>query len=192
MKVYGDIRSGNCLKVKYVADKLGIAYKWQEVDVLSGYTRTEEFLAINPAGQIPAVDFGEGRILAQSNAIMRYLAKGSALIPTDTWLQAQMDQWLFWEQYSHEPTIAVARFIRAIKNLPPDQVPAGLMDRGNAALDVMEKHLEGRDWFVGDICTLADIALLAYTQFAEEGGFSLENRPNICSWIARVRSELAN
>ncbi|WP_020399027.1 glutathione S-transferase family protein [Kordiimonas gwangyangensis] len=191
MKVYGDMRSGNCLKVKYVADKLGITHEWQEVDVLSGYTRTPEFLALNPAGQIPTVIFGEGQVLAQSNAIMRYLAKGSALIPTDTWQQAQMDQWLFWEQYSHEPTIAVARFIRAIKNLPADQVPPGLMDRGNAALDVMEKHLTERNWFVGDACTLADIALLAYTQFAEEGGFSLENRPNITNWIARVRAELA-
>ncbi|WP_262691679.1 glutathione S-transferase family protein [Kordiimonas aestuarii] len=190
MKIYGDTRSGNCLKVKYVADTLAIPYEWTEIDVLSGRTRSKEFLAINPAGQIPTVDFGNGRILAQSNAIMRYLARNSALIPGDAWLAAKMDEWLFWEQYSHEPTIAVARFLRTFKNLPDSEISPQLVEKGNAALDMMEACLTRKNWFVGDQITLADIALLAYTQFAEEGGFTLEHRPHIRKWLALAKGEL--
>ena len=169
MKVYGDLRSVNFLKVKYVAEKLGISHEWQEVDVLSGITRSTAFLELNPAGQIPAVDFGDGHVLAQSNAIMRYLARNSSLIPTDPWQAAKMDEWLFWEQYSHEPSIAVVRFLRTFKNMPMADIDARLIAKGNAALNMMDTHLGKNMWFTGNAISLADIALYAYTQFADEG-----------------------
>jgi glutathione S-transferase len=191
MKIFGDSRSGNCLKVRYVATLLSLPFDWQEVDVLSGYTRTPEFLTINPAGQIPTVRFGDGRILAQSNAIMRYLAQGSHLLPQDAWQQAKMDEWLFWEQYSHEPAIAVVRFLRVLKQTPEGEIDPRLIAKGEAALDLMEHHLDGKDYFVGDALSLADIALYAYTQFAEEGGFSLESHPNITAWLERMAAQLS-
>ena len=110
MKIYGDRISGNCLKVKWVCDQLALPYSWIDVDVVKGETRTADFLALNPFGQVPAVVFDDGRRLAQSNAIIRYLARDSRLIPADAFTAAQMDAWLFWEQYSHEPYIAVRRF----------------------------------------------------------------------------------
>jgi glutathione S-transferase len=190
MKVYGDMRSGNCLKVKYVSDYLGIPYDWQEVDVMSGSTRSAEFRALNPAGQIPLVRFDDGRLLSQSNAIMLYLARGSDLIFDDPWQTAKMNEWLFWEQYSHEPSIAVVRFMRALKKLPDHEIPAALVAKGNAALDLMETHLHDCPFFVGGRVSIADVALLAYTQFAEGGGFSLEARPRITAWIERTRAAL--
>ncbi|WP_286831372.1 MULTISPECIES: glutathione S-transferase family protein [Kordiimonas] len=190
MKIYGDSRSGNCLKVKYVCDFLKLPYEWEELDVLSGVTRTREFLAKNPAGQIPTVLFDDGRMLAQSNAIMRYLARGSSLIPSDEWEQAKMDEWLFWEQYSHEPAIAVVRFLVALKGTPLKEIDPNLIKKGDAALDRLEKRLSKHDYLVGDALSLADIALLAYTQFAEEGGFSLDGRPAIKRWLARVKAGL--
>lgn len=190
MKVFGDTRSGNCLKVKYVAERLGIAYDWQEVDVMSGYTRTPEFLALNPAGQIPLVEFEDGRLLSQSNAIMLYLARGSELVPEDPWHAAKMHEWLFWEQYSHEPSIAVVRFMRALKNMPDEEIPAALVSKGNAALELMEAHLGDRAFFVAERLSLADIALFAYTQFAADGGFSLAARPQVTAWLDRVRNAL--
>ena len=105
MKVYGDMMSGNCLKVRYVADHLGLAYDWIPVDIMKGESRTPKYLARFPAGQVPGVEFPDGRCLAQSNAIIRYLARGSALLPDDPWTQAKIDEWLFWEQYSHEPSV---------------------------------------------------------------------------------------
>lgn len=190
MKVFGDMRSGNCLKVKYVCDYLGLAYDWQEVDVLSGYTRTPEYLALNPAGQIPAVILDDGNMLAQSNAIMRYLAHGSVLIPTERYLQAKMDEWLFWEQYSHEPAIAVTRFLAVFKGMARAEIDPGLIAKGDAALDLMERALDIQIYLIGDRLTLADIALFAYTQFSEDGGFSLAKRPAIVRWLAHVRKEL--
>ncbi len=191
MKIYGDSRSGNCLKVKYVCDYLNIPHSWEEVDVLSGITRTPDFLTINPAGQIPTVVFDNGKALAQSNAIMRYLARGSELIPSDDWLQAKMDEWLFWEQYSHEPAIAVVRFLVALKDTPRNEVDPDLIKKGDAALDRMEERLAEHDYLVGDTLSLADIALVAYTQFAEEGGFSLDTRPAVMNWLVRVKKDLA-
>ena len=110
MKVFGNSRSGNCLKVSYTADYLGLPYEWIEVDIMEGESRSKRFLAINPQGQVPAVELDDGRTLAQSNAIVRYLASGSDLLPDDPYLQARVDEWLFWEQYSHEPYLAVCRF----------------------------------------------------------------------------------
>ena len=110
MRIYGDINSGNCLKVKYTADYLGLDYEWIAVDITQGESRTPDFLKINPQGQVPAIQLEDGRCIAQSNAIIRYLAQGTALLPEDAYLQAKVDEWLFWEQYSHEPYIAVCRF----------------------------------------------------------------------------------
>lgn len=190
MKIYGEEISGNCLKVKYVADYLDLPYEWISIDIVAGGSRTATMLAKNPAGQVPFVEFDDGRVLSQSNAIMGFLANGSDLIPSDPFLQAQMHQWMFWEQYSHETAIAVARFRviyqgQAIEDLDPQ-----LVEKGEAALDLMEKHLLGREWFVGDGLSLADVALVAYTQFAHQPGFSLESRPNVADWVARVKGAL--
>jgi len=190
MRIYGDSRSGNCLKVKYVCDYLNVPYDWEELDVLSGVTRTPDFLSINPAGQIPTVVFDNGKALAQSNAVMRYIARGSDLIPANDWGQAKMDEWLFWEQYSHEPAIAVVRFLVALKGTPRDEIDPSLIKKGDAALDRMEESVARHDYLVGDRLSLADIALYAYTQFAEEGGFSLKDRPNIRDWLDRVREKV--
>jgi glutathione S-transferase len=166
---------------------LGLDYAWRETSVLKAETRTDAFLAMNPAGQVPIIRLEDGRVLAQSNAIMRYLAGGSKLIPSDVWLAAEMDQWLFWEQYSHETSIAVTRFHVVYQGKPFEERVPALVEKGEAALDLMERHLTGRDWFVGEAISLADIALFAYTQFAPDAGFNLDKRPNILNWLDRVR-----
>lgn len=149
MKIFGDSRSGNCLKVKYVCDHLRKPYEWVEVDVLSGATRTYEFLKINPAGQVPTVLFDGSRSLAQSNAIIKYLAQNSRLLPEDPWLKAKVDEWLFWEQYSHEPAIAVVRFQVALLGWDRSDCDAERTKKGDAALDLMEQHLRKADFLVG-------------------------------------------
>lgn len=190
--IYGDLISGNCLKVKYVSDILGQPYKWVNVDVVGGEARTAVISAKNPVQQVPFIELPGGRVLSQSNAIMRYLAKGSALIPNSDFEQALMDQWLFWEQYSHETAIAVARFQVRFAGIAVDDLPEALVEKGNKALDVMERILSDTRWFVGDQLSLADIALYAYTQFADEGGFSLTRRPNIQRWLSDVAGQLKN
>lgn len=189
MRIFGDPISGNCLKIKIVADRLGIDYDWVQVDALKGETRTPAYLALFPAGQIPGVAFEDGRRLAQSNAIIRYLARDSSLLPRDPFLAATVDQWLFWEQYSHEPTIAVCRGELMFRGVPRDERDPGRVARGEAALDLMERHLMGRDWLVGDEATVADVALFAYTQWADEGGFDLQGRAAIRHWLDRCRVE---
>ena len=191
MIIYGDMISGNCLKVKFTADKLGLAYEWRDVDVVAGETRRPEFLAMSPMGQVPVVMLDDGRPLAQSNAIIRYLARGSYLLPSDPYLQAKIDEWLFWEQYSHEPYIAVCRFHMKYLGKRRDELDAWRVTRGDAALDFLDKQLEGRPWLVDGQCSIADIALLAYTRFADEGGFDLTPRLNVTNWIARCEKELA-
>jgi glutathione S-transferase len=190
LTVYGEHRSGNCLKVKWVADRLQIPYDWRETDVLTGQTRTTAFLAINPAGQVPTLVGEDGRIIAQSNAIMMYLAYGSSLIPEDRFDQAKMLEWMFWEQYSHEPCIAVRRFKKAFLNQSDDEIDPDLLARGRRALGVMEMRLLSRDFFVGDSLSLADIALVAYTRLADEGGYDLDEFLNVRGWVARVDQEL--
>jgi glutathione S-transferase len=190
MRIFGDSISGNCLKVKWVCDRLALPYAWIAVDVVKGETRTPQFLALNSAGQVPVVELDDGRTLAQSNAIIRYLARGSTLIPADAFAAAKMDEWLFWEQYSHEPYIAVCRFHmrylgKAASELDPDRV-----QRGYAALDRMEPHLAGSHFLLGDSLSLADIALLAYTRLAHEGGFGLARYPSIRRWIKDGENEL--
>lgn len=190
MRIYGDLQSGNCLKVKYTADHLGLPYEWTDVDIMKGESRTPKFLAMNPAGQVPVVDFGHGRHLAQSNAIMRYLARESRLLPEDTFLQAKIDEWLFWEQYSHEPYIATTRYQVVYLRRSLDQREFWRVERGEKALDLMDAHLAGRHWLVGDAFSIADIALLAYTRLAHEGGFTLTNRGNVGGWIDRCEAIL--
>jgi glutathione S-transferase len=190
MKIYGDYGSGNCLKVKYTADKLGLAYTWVPVDIMQGETKTAEFLARFPLGRIPAVELADGRRLAESNAIIRYLAWGSALLPDDAFAQAKIDEWLFWEQYSHEPYIATTRYHIVYLKRSLDQREPWRVERGEAALGLMDKHLAGRAWLAGDAMTIADIALLAYTRLAHEGGFDLGPHPNVRAWIGRCENAL--
>jgi len=190
LRIYGDPRSGNCLKVKWTAEKLGLAHEWIAVDVLDGTTRKDEFLALNPAGQIPLLILEDGRPLAQSNAIVAHLAEGSALIPKDAYARAKMFEWMFWEQYSHEPYIAVARFHRHLLGKGPEGVAPDIMRRGEAALARMELQLAQTPFLVGDACSLADLCLVAYTRVAHEGGFDLGAYPAIRGWIARVEAEL--
>ena len=190
VRIYGDRRSGNCLKVKWTADRLDIAYDWHEVDVVKGETRTDDFLAINPAGQVPCLERQDGRILAQSNAIIHHLAEGSALIPADPFDHAKMLEWMFWEQYSHEPFIAVRRFQKAFGGLSDDEIDPQLMAKGRRALGVMEMRLLSRDFIVGSTISLADIALVAYTRVADEGGFDLDEFLGVRAWVSRVENEL--
>ncbi|QNL18325.1 glutathione S-transferase family protein [Hyphobacterium sp. CCMP332] len=188
--LYGSSTSGNCLKTRWIADLMGVAYDWREMDVFAGDTRTEDFLALNPAGQVPCMVREDGRILAQSNAIMLYLAEGSALVPDDAFDRAKMMEWMFWEQYSHEPAIAVRRAQLKFMNVPEAEIDPMLMQKGRRALGVMELRLMARDFIVGEHFTLADVALVAYTRVAHEGGFDLADFPAVRSWVHRVEREL--
>ena len=184
MKVFGDHRSGNCLKVEYTADYLGIPYEWAEVDILGGQSRTPDFLSMNPHGQVPVIELDDGRHLAQSNAIIQYLAEGSSLLPHDPFERSKVNEWLFWEQYSHEPYIAVCRFHVLYLNKPVESREQWRVDRGEAALDAMEERLAAAEWIASTRFSIADIALLAYTRLAGEGGFSIAARPGIRRWIS--------
>jgi glutathione S-transferase len=190
MKIYGDALSGNCQKVRFLADHLGLSYTWVPINTLKGESRTPEYLAKFPQGQVPAVELSNGRCLAQSNAIMRYLAHGSPLLPDDAWTQAKIDEWLFWEQYSHEPYIAVCRFHMLYQGKPKEAREAWRVERGEKALNLMESELVGRDWLAASSFTIADVALLAYTRLAFEGGFDLQSRPNLREWVARCENVL--
>jgi len=190
MKIYGDTNSGNCLKVRWVCDYLALPYSWIAVDTLKRETRTAQFLKLNSAGQVPVVEFDDGRTLAQSNAIIRYLARDSDLIPADAFAAAKMDEWLFWEQYSHEPYIAVCRFQmvylgKAASDLDPDKIK-----RGYAALARMEHQLAATRFLVADRLSLADVALLAYTRLAHEGGFHLDGYASLRRWIGEAERAL--
>jgi glutathione S-transferase len=190
LKFYGDTKSGNCLKGKWVAEFLAIPFDWVELNVLTGDTRTPEFLALNPAGQVPLVVLPDGRTLAQSNAIMLHLAEGSRLIPRDAYARAKMFEWLFWEQYSHEPQVAVRLLLLKYLKKSPAEIPESLMVKGEAALARMEQQLALTPYLVGHDFTLADIALVAYTRVAHEGGFDLNKFPSVRAWVARVEGVL--
>ena len=189
--IHGMQVSGNCYKLKLLLGQLGTPYRWIEVDSAHGATRTPEFLALNPNGKVPILVLDDGRVLAESNAILCYLAEGTRFLPDDRWQRALVLQWLFFEQYSHEPYVAVARFICLF--LDPDhprraELPR-LLERGHQALAVIEQHLQGRDTLVGDAWTIADIALFAYTDVAAEGGFDLAGYPALNAWLARAREQ---
>ena len=189
LTVHGDIRSGNCLKVKWLLEALGRDHQWIEADVMTGATRTAAFLALNPFGQVPLLVLEDGRTLAQSNAILLHLAQGSAFIPSDDYERARMLEWLFWEQYSHEPYIAVARFQRAFAGKSAEEIEPRLMERSRAALVRMEQALSTDRWLAaGPQASLADLALVAYTRVASEGGFDLSPHPAIRDWIGRTEA----
>jgi glutathione S-transferase len=190
MKIYGDTSSGNCLKVKWVCDYLALPYVWVAIDTLKQQTRTQEFLKLNDAGQVPVVAFDDGRTLAQSNAIIRYLARGSDLVPSDAFAQAKMDEWLFWEQYSHEPYIAVCRFLMFYLGRPASDLDSEKVKRGYAALAKMEHQLATTPFLVGDAVSLADVSLLAYTRLAHEGGFHLDGYAALRRWIGETEKVL--
>ncbi|MFC4441061.1 glutathione S-transferase family protein [Caulobacter henricii] len=190
LRIYGDTKSGNCLKVKWTAERLALPFDWIEIDILQAQSRTPEFLAMNPAGQVPAVILDDGRALAQSNAIMLHLAEGSFLIPSDGFERAKMYEWLFWEQYSHEPYVAVARFQVAYLGHPVSGLDPKLVERGNSALARLETQLQQTPYLIGERLSLADIALVAYTQVAHEGGFDLSLYPAVKAWVGRVEVAL--
>jgi len=189
--VYGMADSGNCYKVKLALEQLGKPYRWVEVDSTRGETRSKEFLARNPNGKVPTLQLEDGTYLPESNAILYYLAEGTPLLPADKLGRARALQWMFFEQYSHEPYIAVARSI--LRYQPPEsprraELPR-LQERGNQALAVMEQHLSRNPFFAGTGYSVADIALFAYTHVAADGGFDLERYPAVSAWLARVRAQ---
>lgn len=186
--LHGYTGSGNCYKPALAMRRLGIAYRWQEVDILAGASRTPAFLARNPNGRIPLLEVEPGRYLAESNAMLCYLAEGSALFPAERWARAKVLEWLFFEQYSHEPYIATVRFWIAIQRSAEAHAAkiAELRPRGDAALGVMEAQLAKTPFLTGNTDTIADIALYAYTHVAEEGGYDLTGYPAIRGWLARV------
>jgi glutathione S-transferase len=188
--VYGFTPSGNCHKVKLLLEQLGREYRWIETDSSRGETRTPAFLAKNANGRVPLLELDDGRRLAESNAMLCWLAEGTGYFAGDAWQRAQALSWMFFEQYSHEPYVAVARFIRGWT--PADsprraELPK-LLERGHQALAVMERHLATAPWFSGAAYGIADIALFAYTDVAGEGGFDLAPYPAIRDWLARVRA----
>jgi len=189
--VYGMKTSGNCYKVQLLLEELGRPYRWIEVDSAAGETRTADYLSKNPNGKVPLLELDDGRRLAESNAILCYLAEGSPLLPADPWQRAQCLQWLFFEQYSHEPFIAVARFICLWldEQHPRRAELPRLRERGYQALAVMEKHLAANAWFSARSYGVADIALFGYTHCANEGGFDLGAYPAVLAWLDRVRAK---
>jgi len=190
IKLYGNSDSGNCLKAKWVAERLGLAFEWIEINSLAGATRTAEFLAINPAGQVPVATLADGRMLAQSNAIMLHFAENSDLVPADAYDRAKMFEWLFWEQYSHEPAIAVRIARKFFLGQSDAELDPALLTKGHAALARMELQLAQTPCLVGDVMTLADIALVAYTRNAHRGGFDLGAYPKVKAWVARTEQGL--
>nr|EIJ7160028.1 glutathione S-transferase family protein [Acinetobacter baumannii] len=175
--------------IKLLLSLLNIHHRWIHVDILNKDTQTAEFLSLNPNGKIPVLVLDDGRVLSESNAILGYLAEGTELIPADPYMKAKMYQWMFFEQYSHEPFIAVARFINKYLGLPPERIEEyhKLQPKGHKALSIMNKALVGHDYLVGNKFTIADIALYAYTHVAEEGGFDLKLYPNIQEWCQRIQ-----
>jgi len=191
IRIYGMSSSGNCFKVRLLCEQLALPYEWTEVDTRSGTTRSAAFLAMNPNGRVPVLELESGRFLSESNAILFYLAADSPLWPRERLAQAQVLQWLFFEQYSHEPFIAVARFICTI--LAPEHPRRAdlprLRVRGDQALAIMEQQLAREQFLVAGRYSIADIALFAYTHAAGDGGFTLARYPAVCAWIARVQAQ---
>ena len=190
MLLYDSRVSGNCYKVRQLFAHLGIEYERREVDVIDRSGRLELLGALNPALRVPTLVWDDGRSMGESDAIMFYFAEGTPYLPEDRFERAQVLQWLFFEQYSHEPNIAVARFW-AIAGITPSEADAEAKRRGGtAALKAIEGHLaDGREFLVGDRYSIADIGLYAYTHVAPEGGFALEGYSAINAWLARVAEQ---
>ncbi|MGE0826402.1 MAG: glutathione S-transferase family protein [Candidatus Binatia bacterium] len=191
LRLYDYLDSGNGYKVRLLLAQLEVPFTLVEIDILKGESRTPEFLRKNPNGRIPVLELESGEFLAESNAIMFYLAEGSPLVPTDRLARAQVLQWMFFEQYNHEPNIATSRFW--LRHMPmTDERKTALAQKqplGYAALAVMEQHLTTQFFFVGESYSIADIALYAYTHVAHEGGFDLTGYPHLRAWLDRVRAQ---
>ena len=190
--LYNSAVSGNCYKVRLLFAHLGLEYETVELSVVDRSNRAQVLGDLNPGLRVPTLVLDDGRPLAESNAILWYFADGTQLVPVDTYERAQVLQWQFFEQYQHEPSIAVARFLIAYSELPREQYAErlpGLLKSGYAALDAMEKHLTGREFLVGERYSIADISLYAYTHVAHEGDFDLEPYPVIRAWIERVATQ---
>ncbi len=191
MKIYGDYYSGNCYKLALLASHLDLPHEWIHVDILAGETQNDAFKAKNANAKIPTLELDDGRTLAESNAILNYLAEGSPFLPTDNFTRAQVLQWQFFEQYSHEPYIAVARYINRYLGLPQERLEEyqAKQTGGHKALAVMDNTLSKLDYLVGDCMTIADISLYAYTHVADEGGFDLARYPAVQAWLLRIASQ---
>ncbi|MFC4250301.1 glutathione S-transferase family protein [Sinimarinibacterium flocculans] len=189
--LHGMTGSGNCYKPALLMTQLGIAFRWIEVDLLQGATRTPAFLALNPNGKVPLLELPDGRRLAESNAMLCYLAEGTPLLPADRYARAKVFEWLFFEQYSHEPFIATVRFWVHYLNEAESRREriAEAMPRGYAALGVMEQQLAHTPFLTGADYTIADIALYAYTHVAHQGGYRLDDYPAIRAWLQRVAQQ---
>ena len=190
MKIYGDTRSGNCYKLKLLCCLLSLEHEWIEIDIMAGGTRSDEFLALNPNGQIPVCVTNNGDVLTESNAILFYLSEGSAYWPADRLAQTRVLEWQFFEQYTHEPSIAVARFIQLYQGMPKNRRDEyqQKVKAGYRALDLMESWLSEHEFLVSGGCTIADISLYAYTHVAHEGGFDLAEYQAINAWIQRIEN----
>jgi glutathione S-transferase len=192
IRLYDYLPSGNGYKVRLLLTQLRIPFERVELNIIKSETRTPEFLHKFPNGRIPAVEFDDGKLLFESNAIILYFAEGTPFLPADRFERAQVFQWLFFEQYSHEPYIASVRFLVMYPEVadPRRAIVESLMrPRGYDALGVMEGHLKSREWFVGERYSIADIALYAYTHVADEGGFDLAGYPAVRAWLERVKSQ---
>ena len=186
MKLYDYLPSGNSYKVRLLFAYLNIEYEWVNLDIIQGDTQTVEYKSKNPVGQIPLLELSDGRHIAESNAILYFLAEGTPYFPASVFDQAKVLQWMFFEQYKHEPSIAVARYINHYAMDARSGELPNLMKKGYGALDVMEQYLAQRLYFVGSGPTIADISLYAYTHVAGEGGFDLSSYPNIKAWLDRM------
>lgn len=193
LTVYGYSPSGNSHKLRMLLSHLGREFRWVEMDIIGGGTRTPEYLAKNPNGKAPMIELDDGRTLAESDAILYWLAEGTPYFAGDAWQRAQTMSWMFFEQYSHEPCVAVARFICGWTPLdsPRRADLPKLRERGRQALAVMETHLSTHEWFSGHGhgYGIADIALFGYTHVAEDGGFHLADYPHVCDWITRIQAQ---
>ena len=189
-RVFGDIMSGNCYKIKLLMNLLDIGHQWVHVDILAGDTRTGTFRKMNPNMKVPVLDLGDGRFLAESNAVLNFLAHGTAFLPETAYDRARVLQWQFFEQYSHEPYIATARFINKFLGLPKERQAEyyGKQEGGHKALSIMDRQLQDSRYLTGAVCTIADISLYAYTHVAHEGGFSLDDYSHIRRWIDDIES----
>jgi glutathione S-transferase len=191
MLLYNSQVSGNCYKVRLLLAHLGIPFERQELDVRDRSNRGHLLGGLNPSQRIPTVVLDDGRAIGESGAILWYFGEGTRFVPDDPYERAQVLQWMFFEQYDHEPALAVARFWLVYSGRPGearDQLP-GWHERGYKALAAMEAHLDGREWFVGEAMTLADIALYGYTHVAHEGGFDLALYPHVRGWLERVAAQ---
>jgi glutathione S-transferase len=192
IRLYDYLPSGNGYKVRLLLTQLGIPFERIELNITNGETRTSEFLHKFPNGRIPTIELDDGKLLFESNAIISYFAEGTPFLPADRFQRAQVLQWLFFEQYSHEPYVASVRYLLMNPDVqdPRRTILDSLMrPRGYDALGVMEGHLKSREWFVGERYSIADIALYAYTHVADEGGFNLAGYPAIRRWLERVKSQ---